>query len=66
VSIREEASMQKALRRFDPLSSLNVVFVITLATVLAACIYVVMGVLHLLDVDAQGIADPRRFVDRLK
>ena len=58
--------MQKALRRFDPISSLNVVFVITLVMLLAACVYVVAGVLDLFNVDPRGMADPRRAVDRFK
>ena len=58
--------MQKALRRFDPLSSLNVVFVITIVMLLVACVAVVAGILNLFNMDARGMVDPGGVVDRFK
>ena len=55
--------MQKALRFHQP-SALGLVFVITLAVLLMASVFVVMGVTELLGIESQEVADPFRFVER--
>jgi len=57
--------MQGALRHSHQPSSLSVVFVITLAVLLMACVYVVMGVTELVGLEGEGIAGAFPFIERL-
>jgi hypothetical protein len=56
--------MQKALRHFHQPSPLSVVFVVTLAILLAAAVMVVVGVAELLGLESDGLSGALPFVGR--
>ena len=56
--------MQSQVRRADHPSTLGAVFAITLAILIMACVFVLMGVAGLLGLDNVGVEPVRPFVGR--